>query len=457
MKRRHSEREEGGSASGGEARAVSGSERAARSPSTESPLITEGENVDFLEMYGFAWTADGDPQDVAKAVDEVMDASGAREPERDEGAGAHLRETAERREKMRRVEESPGGSGGVQFASSDSDSDDDDGDTITLTFNDAEAFNALLGIADLGDGEEPGMRKAVDYTAYFMEALEELERKYEAVEARGSEMHTKTEYAAMDGMAAHHKSGDEVIDDLERCFGFMDDNGFRRSKQQRAICDIFIRGCLRHIYKEELRTDLIRVFRKFRIRRINNMVMVTMPRRCGKTTITSIFVAAYLLCVPNAKVVVYSISRRTSSMLSAKVLQFLTMMQPDGWHPKIHNQEHIAFVNNAGTWASLASYPAAERISITLCLVPEENTENTAAGKYREGWMAPSARTHTHTHTHTKVSIFFLFSSLCQRHSDLLGGCNACTGAYGRRARAVLRKKIFFFLKKKSRETGERA
>lgn len=423
MKRRHSS-SDSGSEDGHEADApasrvnppqadalgVSGTARGLAQAVDEAFHVTETERLEFLEMYGFDWA----PEDPGAA--DAMEIE-TRPPSPNDEEGEQLRGLIERARKMRRTEDKAdapgGGGGGLQFESDDSDDDDDDDDSGSSSSevddNDtyrppkrtrhaprpetgAEDVNAHLGRAALGPDEEPGMRKAVSYEHYYQRLTERLEKKFEMVMARAADVYDKNDYAAMDDLGALAKTGDEVIDDLEKCFAFMDANGFRRSKQQRAICDIFIRGCLRHIYKEELRTDLIRIFRQFGIRRINNMVMVTMPRRCGKTTITSIFVAAYLLCVPNAKVVVYSISRRTSSMLSAKVLQFLSMMQPEGWHPKIHNQENIAFVNNAGTWASLASYPAAERISITLI------SKGAGASLFFFSLFE------FFTHTHTKVS-----------------------------------------------------
>lgn len=209
-----------------------------------------------------------------------------------------------------------------------------------------------------------GERKALNFTEFFREALDEYERAFDALEGRREKVYRKMSYTCMRGANVGRKSGDEIVDELHEQFEDLDSKGFRRSKQQRLICNVFIRACLRHLYGDELRTDLLRIYRKYNITYIHNMVMCALARRFGKTTVTSIYTACYLNCVPNAKVVIYSISRRTSTMLAAKILHFLSLLNGEGWSPDRHNQEEIKFVNNAGTEVSINSYPAAERISI---------------------------------------------------------------------------------------------
>ena len=56
---------------------------------------------------------------------------------------------------------------------------------------------------------------------------------------------------------------------------------------------------------------------------LNQNVIVTCPRRFGKTFGTAMFIAAYLLAIPCAEIVVFSPSLRQSKMLQEKVVAFL--------------------------------------------------------------------------------------------------------------------------------------
>ena len=247
-------------------------------------------------------------------------------------------------------------------------------DAFGIAF-DENAPPPSVSLADFVDEEQTswrvnkkaeGTRRAIGFEAMFDRELEECERKFKAESERSAKIYKKIEYAMMEEGMAGRTTGDEKVEQLYEQFHRLDEMGFRRSKQQRRICEIFIRACIRFIYGDELRTDMIRIFRKFQISYIHNMVMCALARRFGKSTITSIFAACYLNIVPDAKIVIYSISRRTSSMLSAKILNFLCMLNGEDWSPEIHNQETIEFVNKAGSRVSLNSYPAAERIRITL-------------------------------------------------------------------------------------------
>jgi hypothetical protein len=62
-----------------------------------------------------------------------------------------------------------------------------------------------------------------------------------------------------------------------------DNCGFQRSFQQRLFHEAFIRACIKHIYKDDFASCAARLMRENRWLDIKQEVMITTPRRFGKT------------------------------------------------------------------------------------------------------------------------------------------------------------------------------
>ena len=96
----------------------------------------------------------------------------------------------------------------------------------------------------------------------------------------------------------------------------------KRYELHKEFHDTMIRTCLPHIYQESFETsrDLILEAHKLTAATYKVLCLIQAPRRFGKTTSVSAYVAAYLFCVPNSSVVIFSSTRRASSEMTAKIV-----------------------------------------------------------------------------------------------------------------------------------------
>ncbi len=107
---------------------------------------------------------------------------------------------------------------------------------------------------------------------------------------------------------------------------------------------------------------MIRILEENDLDSIQSEVMVVTPRRWGKTMAVSLFLAAYLYTQPEADVCVYSIARRTSTMLVLKVYKMVVKLAGGTHVIKRSNQETLKIVNMYGSISVCNSYPAASKV-----------------------------------------------------------------------------------------------
>lgn len=78
-------------------------------------------------------------------------------------------------------------------------------------------------------------------------------------------------------------SGDTRLHNLRKTLEMFDNIGYQRSFQQRLFHEAFVRACIKHIYKEDFASCAARLMRENRWVDIKQEVMITTPRRFGKT------------------------------------------------------------------------------------------------------------------------------------------------------------------------------
>ena len=102
-----------------------------------------------------------------------------------------------------------------------------------------------------------------------------------------------------------------------------------RSIQQKQFHDLFVAASIKNIYKKKFVTEYANILRENPQfgGDLNQNVIVTCPRRFGKTFGTAMFIAAYLLSVSRAEVAVFSPSKRQSIMLLEKVDAFIQVLE----------------------------------------------------------------------------------------------------------------------------------
>ena len=115
----------------------------------------------------------------------------------------------------------------------------------------------------------------------------------------------------------------EALNALDRC-------GWRRSYHQRQFHIDYLRACTRVFFKTESPGSFERAHK--RILEINGWdslqqeVLISTPRRFGKTISISLFCAALMFACPAVECSIYSTCKRISQKLLRNVCKFLDMI-----------------------------------------------------------------------------------------------------------------------------------
>jgi hypothetical protein len=220
----------------------------------------------------------------------------------------------------------------------------------------------------------------VSYSELFDDFLEN-EQQLQQKRREKACVPRKHEYYLPEFTRKIESNGDKRLRALRSALEHLDNLGFRRSAHQRQFHEAFIAACLPQIYGQDLEKNLVRILRENMMEEIRCEIMVCCPRRWGKTMAVALFAAAYLWTQPEAEVLIYSIAKRTSSMLMAKIYSMVVALSGGPHVVKRKNQEDMELINMYGKRSFCHSYPSASKISTTFPL--------------------PSPL-HTHTHTHTR-------------------------------------------------------
>jgi len=158
-------------------------------------------------------------------------------------------------------------------------------------------------------------------------------------------------------------TGEKRLRLLRTTLNKLDGMGFMRSAHQREFHESFIGACLPQIYGKDLHRLLPQILRENNLEEIHQEIMVCCPRRWGKTMAVALFAAAYLWSQPDAEILIYSISKRTSTMLMAKVYNILMCLSGGPHVVRTHNQEELEIVNAHGGSSVCRCYPSSPKIS----------------------------------------------------------------------------------------------
>ena len=106
--------------------------------------------------------------------------------------------------------------------------------------------------------------------------------------------------------------------------------GWNRSFHQREFHDHFIRACARIFWKTEkpgtFARDHQRILESNGWASLSQEVLISTPRRFGKTISVSMFAAAMLFSTPNLEMSIYSTCKRISQKLLRNVYKFLGLI-----------------------------------------------------------------------------------------------------------------------------------
>ena len=167
----------------------------------------------------------------------------------------------------------------------------------------------------------------------------------------------------------------KALEALDRC-------GWNRSYHQREFHDHFIRACARIFWKTEkpgmFARDHQRILEANGWPNLSQEVLISTPRRFGKTISVSMFAAAMLYSTPQLEMSIYSTCKRISQKLLRNVYKFLSLIYVELRVPKMReirlNFEEIVLQGGEGDQdvRVVNSYPS--KVCFT-CVIREETRE----------------------------------------------------------------------------------
>lgn len=138
--------------------------------------------------------------------------------------------------------------------------------------------------------------------------------------------------------------------------------------KQRLFHDNFLRACARIFWKTEKAGEFDRCHEKILESNgwdsLRQEVLVTTPRRFGKTISVSMFAAAMLYSAPKLEMSIYSTCKRISQKLLLNVQKFLKLIEMEMGTPPMkvirQNMEEIVLLGNDGVqdYRIVNSYPS---------------------------------------------------------------------------------------------------
>ena len=225
------------------------------------------------------------------------------------------------------------------------------------------------------------MKKPYNVNLYVNEAiLERLVRERHIYETKFKH-NLQTRYTrAIKTKRTADIAGDRTLQRINELF--FKGMGMRWSPVQQTIFRAAVDCALPKIYGKEWNTVKERVLAQRNLPKMKSELLIQMGRRNGKTHVTSGVAAVFMLCIPNIKVAIFSVSERQSKMLMTEIenriksaFKAATHVTKDQFAVKEKNKERIIYImNETGTEQEVGSYPGSVRVSYFFILVtPKKN------------------------------------------------------------------------------------
>ena len=172
---------------------------------------------------------------------------------------------------------------------------------------------------------------------------------------------------------------------MQKCreaLDIMDRTGWLRSYHQRVFHDHFIRACSRVFFKSDPPGTFARAHQVLlELNSWDNLsqeVLISTPRRFGKTIAVSMFAAAMIYSAAQVELSIYSTCKRISQKLLRNVCKFLNLIYEAGQKTPMHvirsNMEELVVLGPEGSQdiRVVNSYPSK--------VTPSEQSESCDAG-----------------------------------------------------------------------------
>jgi hypothetical protein len=203
--------------------------------------------------------------------------------------------------------------------------------------------------------------------------------KYVDIKTKESAQNTHRFVKCIDLYQTDEKQGITGFDRLNMCrraLEALDRRGWERSYHQRLFHDHFLRACARIFWKTYPAGEFDRCHEKILESNgwdsLRQEILVSTPRRFGKTISVSMFAAAMLYSAPRLEMSIYSTCKRISQKLLNNVHKFLNLIHLELQTPPMkvirQNMEEIVLLGNDGVqdYRIVNSYPS----KVVVSLVP---------------------------------------------------------------------------------------
>jgi len=238
-------------------------------------------------------------------------------------------------------------------------------------------------MTDITEEEYKRRINTLEYPPMPTSMLEILRRRYEKtkikeeIEQRAKVIRSRTDI--------YSNGGDDDICHgdlrLKNVFWLLNNMGYTRSPDQVVFHHAYIMACLPLIYKEDWPKHSVRVMKTFRLKKLDQLVLVLTPRRIGKTVSVAMFVTALLLCVPGLTIAVFSTCQRASTAIMSLVAKIMSGIEGSEHRVLTHNKEQLKISEkprqvgvgpNSAIAKKMANSPS---VSVLNCFPASENSK----------------------------------------------------------------------------------
>jgi len=170
----------------------------------------------------------------------------------------------------------------------------------------------------------------IDYTTHYLRFDKHVEALREAEQQRKILRPALRNFLRKNGSTQEKSTGFLRMKMCRAALEAIDRGGWERSFHQRQFHDNFLRACARVFWKTEPHGEFTRCHQK--ILEVNGWdhlaqeILVSTPRRFGKTISVSMFAAAMVFSAPNVEVSIYSTCKRISQKLLRNIAKFLDII-----------------------------------------------------------------------------------------------------------------------------------
>lgn len=159
-------------------------------------------------------------------------------------------------------------------------------------------------------------------------------------------------------------NGEKRLKKLFKYLERFDDIGYPRSKHQRLFHKAFTGACIKKILGSDYGAVLEKVIKQYDIQSTTSDVVITCPRRFGKTIGLAQFVAALVLTMDTIEISIYSTAKRASSRLIEKIRDFIILLGGREAIIKFSNNELLEVKGPNGKSSFIGAYPSSVAVSL---------------------------------------------------------------------------------------------